>query len=61
MIKENFHTHTTFCDGSHSAEEMVLSAIEKGFTALGFSGHSQVKNSFWSMTEEKESATIKKT
>ena len=54
MIKENFHTHTTFCDGLHSAEEMVLSAIEKGFTALGFSGHSQIKNSFWSMTEEKE-------
>ena len=35
----NFHTHTTFCDGKNTAEEMVLSALEKGFTALGFSGH----------------------
>ena len=38
--KANFHTHTTFCDGRSSAEEMVLSAIEKGFDALGFSSHS---------------------
>lgn len=38
--KMNFHTHTTFCDGKNTAEEMVLAAVEKGFTALGFSGHS---------------------
>ena len=37
--KANFHTHTTYCDGRESAEEMVLAAIQKGFTALGFSGH----------------------
>lgn len=37
--KCNFHTHTVFCDGKSTAEEMVLAAIEKGFTALGFSGH----------------------
>ena len=35
----NFHTHTTFCDGKSTAEEVVLSAIEKGFSAIGFSGH----------------------
>lgn len=35
----NFHTHTTFCDGKNTPEEVVLSAIEKGFTAIGFSGH----------------------
>lgn len=35
----NFHTHTKYCDGVNTAEEMVLSAIEKGFDALGFSGH----------------------
>lgn len=40
MPMKNFHTHTTFCDGKSSAEEMVISAIEKGFCALGFSGHS---------------------
>lgn len=35
----NLHTHTTFCDGKSTAEEMVLSAIDKGFCSLGFSGH----------------------
>jgi len=38
-ITANAHTHTTFCDGKCSAEEMVKAAIEKGFTCLGFSGH----------------------
>lgn len=37
--KINLHTHCTFCDGKNTAEEMVLSAIEKEFTVLGFSSH----------------------
>ena len=37
--KVNFHTHSTFCDGKNTAEEMVIAAIEKGFDVLGFSGH----------------------
>ena len=37
--KANFHTHSTFCDGKNSAEEMILCAIEKGFDTLGFSSH----------------------
>lgn len=35
----NFHTHTTFCDGKHSPEEIIKKAIEKGISAIGFSGH----------------------
>ena len=35
----NYHTHTNMCDGKNTAEEMVLSAIDKGFDAIGFSGH----------------------
>lgn len=35
----NFHTHTTFCDGKSTPEEIVLYAIEHGFDAIGFSGH----------------------
>ena len=35
----NYHTHTTFCDGKNTAEDVVLAAIEKGFHAIGFSGH----------------------
>lgn len=40
MNKTNFHTHTTFCDGKYTAEQMVQAALDKGFSALGFSGHS---------------------
>lgn len=35
----NYHTHCTFCDGKSTAEEVVLSALNKGFAALGFSSH----------------------
>ncbi len=38
-MKSNFHTHTTFCDGNNTPEEVVLAAIEKGFSAIGFSSH----------------------
>ena len=50
---QNLHTHSTFCDGKYSLEEMVKGAIEKGFHSLGFSGHGYT--SWWSeycMTEE---------
>ena len=40
MIRSNYHAHTNFCDGNNTPEEMVLAAIGKGFTQLGFSGHS---------------------
>ncbi len=53
MFKSNCHTHTQYCDGKSTAEEMVLSAIEKGFTSLGFSGHSPMDfPNDWGMTEE---------
>ena len=39
MLKANFHTHTVFCDGKNTAQEMVEKALELGFTHLGFSGH----------------------
>ena len=37
MIKTNYHTHTTYCDGVNTAEEMIQTAIEKHFSILGFS------------------------
>lgn len=40
MIKCNLHTHSIFCDGNDKIEDAVLCAIEKGFDAIGFSGHS---------------------
>ena len=38
-LRANYHTHTTFCDGSDAPEDVVLAAIDKGFSHLGFSGH----------------------
>ena len=40
MILQNLHTHSTFCDGKHTPQEMVHFALEKGFSSLGFSSHS---------------------
>lgn len=40
MQKINLHTHSKFSDGRFTAEEMVISAIQYGFTVLGFSEHS---------------------
>ena len=42
MLLQNLHTHTPFCDGRDSAEEMVLRAIELGFSSIGFSGHAKM-------------------
>ncbi len=38
-LKASYHTHTLFCDGSETPEQMVRAAIEKGFTHIGFSAH----------------------
>ena len=35
----NIHTQTTFCDGKNTPEEIVLYAINNGFSSIGFSGH----------------------
>ena len=50
--KCNLHTHTTYCDGANTPEEMVLEAIRLGMTTLGFSGHSYTSFDTCSMTEQ---------
>ncbi len=40
MQLSNCHTHTTFCDGSDTMEEMLNAAISLSFESLGFSVHS---------------------
>ena len=37
---QNLHTHTCYCDGKDTPEELILRAIEMGFDTIGFSGHS---------------------
>ena len=57
VYKQNLHTHTTFCDGKNTVEEMVLEAISKGFDSLGFSGHSYMsfaEEYSMSLSSEKE-------
>lgn len=40
MIKADFHTHSTYCDGKNTLQEMLDAAIDKKMAAIGFSGHS---------------------
>lgn len=40
MTPSNYHTHTCFCDGDATVEELVLEAIRLGCPEIGFSGHS---------------------
>ena len=40
MITKDLHMHTCYCDGSAAPEDMVISAIEKGLSTVGVSGHS---------------------
>ncbi len=47
----NLHTHTVFCDGENTPEEVVLTAINKGFTSIGFSGHAPVDFEAFGMTD----------
>lgn len=38
-VLSNLHTHTVFCDGKATPEELVQKAIALGMETLGFSGH----------------------
>ena len=37
---QNLHTHTRYDDGADTPEEMIAAARAKGFSSIGFSGHS---------------------
>ena len=58
MVKQlqNLHTHTTFCDGKSTAEEMVRAALAAGLTAIGFTGHSYVEGDSGTMSPERTAA-----
>ena len=42
MLTANYHTHSTFCDGANTPNEIVTEALKLGMTHLGFSGHMDV-------------------
>ena len=53
--KQNLHTHTTYVDGKDTPEEILLTAIERGFDSIGFSEHSYLRHSTFpnQLTREK--------
>ena len=40
MTPSNLHTHTRYCDGADTPEELILEAIRLGCPSIGFTGHS---------------------
>ena len=51
-MKYNFHTHSRYDDGKENLEDYVVSAIDKGLGALGFSGHSPLPlQNHWSLPQ----------
>lgn len=51
-VLSNCHTHSIFCDGKDTVEEMAAQAYEMGFVSLGFSGHSKNSDDLeWCMKE----------
>src|SRR5579872_2548800 len=49
-VRWSFHTHSSFCDGEGSLEEMVEAALGAGLTDLGFSSHAPLPfDTDWNM------------
>ena len=55
MIKANYHTHSTWCDGKESPRKMIQAAVAKGFEVIGFSSHAMLPESDtdWVLTPDK--------
>ncbi len=46
----NYHTHSTFCDGTNTLREMAKAAFDAGVKVLGFSAHTAFPfASYWHM------------
>lgn len=59
-ITQNLHTHSIYCDGKDTPEEMVQAALAKGYESIGFSGHSYVFYSDYAgITMERQNAYVK--
>jgi histidinol-phosphatase (PHP family) len=58
-MRANFHTHTVWCDGKDTAESVVKAAIDKNFTAIGFSSHMAFPlANDWDLSEEDASGYV---
>jgi histidinol-phosphatase (PHP family) len=57
----DYHMHTRLSDGANSHEEMIASAIEKGFDEIGFSDHFCIKYRVkWAVSTEEIAVLEKK-
>lgn len=57
------HTHTTFCDGKNTIEELCQAAWEQGLSILGFSAHAPLPpksgiHTDWHMEQDKLEAYV---
>lgn len=60
MRRIDLHTHTCFCDGKDTVEQMIISAIDKGLSVIGILAHSFVKEDpQGSLAYEKENEFIR--
>ena len=57
-MRVNMHTHTVWCDGADTPEQMIQTAIEKEFDILGFSGHGYSPYDTCGMKPEAEAAYL---
>ena len=54
-MRTNFHTHTNYCDGKHSVEEIVRDAVLQNISQLGFSSHAPLPlPTQWSLLDDQE-------
>jgi len=45
-MKFDFYRHTTYCDGKHSSEDVILYAEENGFLSIKFDEAIKMLRSF---------------
>ena len=48
----DYHVHSTYCDGKSTLRENIEAAINLGMSIIGFSGHSYIENSDYTMSEQ---------
>ncbi|WP_018109639.1 histidinol-phosphatase [Bacteroides propionicifaciens] len=54
MNLTNYHSHSTYCDGSAPLKKFVSEALNQGFTSYGFSSHAPLPFSTnWNMDKDK--------
>ena len=56
---QNLHTHSVYCDGKDTPEEMIAAAKAKGFESIGFSGHSYMDYSDYMRGKDRTAEYIK--